>query len=155
MSDRPWLETDDELLLDGVDYRVAGRLMGRTDRLAFQWLTLQPQLGGEQRELLQTDDAMMEAEALSPDLLDGRKVEINTRCFLLRWEGAVRTERSLPGAQPRFGSGRCAWYETEEDGAVAILIVDRHERSAILGVPMAPARIDLRFTKGLRRGGRD
>ena len=153
MSAQPWLEPGDELLLDGVDYRVVKRFVVRADRSTFQHLTLQPQLGGEGRELLQLREAVMEAQAISPDLLDGRKVQIDQKLFDLKWEGTARTERNAPGAKPKFANGRCAWYEAP-DKAVAVLIVDRYESSAIMGEPLASGRIDLRFTEGLRASRR-
>ncbi len=154
MSAHVWLEPDDELLLDGADYRVVERLLGRTDRVTFQRLTLRRQLGGEERALLQSADVIQEARPLPPELLDGREVEVGGRLFHLRWESTVRTERVTTGSTAKFGRGRCAWY-TAEDGATAVLIVERYERTAILGVPLEPDRIDMRFTEGLRKGGRD
>ena len=149
MTDRTWLQPDDELLLDDTDYRVMSALVGRTDRLTFQRLSLVSQLGGEGRMLLQTEDAIMEAERLDPEALAGDQVELQGNIFRLRWDSDVRTTRTAPGASARFGRGRCAWYAAE-DGSVAVLIVERYDREAFTGTPLAPSRIDLRFTEGLR-----
>jgi hypothetical protein len=154
VDDHVWLEPDDELLLDGADYRVVGRLMGRTDRLSFQRLTVRRELGNDERALLQSASVIQEAQPLPPELLDGREVKVGGRLFHLRWEGTVRTERATIGSTAKFGRGRCAWYAAE-DGATAVLIVERYERQAILGVPLDPDRIDMRFTEALRKGGRD
>jgi hypothetical protein len=153
VADQTWLELEDELLLDDVDYRVARVLLARTDRLTFQRLTVVPQLGGERRVLLQTEDAVMHAHEIDPQALSGEEVALQQRAFKLRWDGAVRTERSAAGSGAKFGAGRCAWYAAE-DGAVAVLIVERYERDAFIGEPLDPSRIDLRFTPGLREGQR-
>lgn len=151
MGDQPWLEVDDQLLLDGADYRVVAALLGRTDRITFQRLTLVPQLGGEQRMLLQLEDRLLEARELQPEALSGEQVEIEGRHFSLRWDSEVRTERTAAGAAVKFGRGRCAWYVADDD-SVAVLIVERYDRDAFAGVPLLPSRVDLRFTEALREG---
>ncbi len=153
MSGRLWLEPGDELLLDGVDYRVIERLMARTPRLSVQRLSLRPQLGGEDRALLQFEETLMEAEALPPDLLEGEQVQFGERTFHLRWEDQAHVERDRYGAAAKFGRGRFRWY-TATDVAVAALISNADMQSAILGTPLASGRIDLRFTEGLRRTSR-
>lgn len=150
MSARPWLELGDELLIDGVDFRVIARLLVRSDRMRLQHLALQPQLGGENRNLLQLEETIMEAHPVEPELLEGPEAQVSGETFKLGWEAAARTERSTLGTTPKFGNGRCAWYHAE-DGAVALLVVERYESSAIVGRPLAAARIDLRFTEGLRK----
>ncbi|MGD9495976.1 MAG: hypothetical protein AB7Y46_06680 [Armatimonadota bacterium] len=149
----PWLELDDQLLLDGEDCRVTARLVGRADRLTFQRLTVRPQLGGEAQTLLQLEDAVLQAQAIAPEELAGETALLEGRVFALRWEGDVRIERGAVDARTTFWRGRCRWFEAA-DGSVAVLIDERHDRDALLGVPMAPGRIDLSFTEGLRRGGR-
>lgn len=151
MADQLWLKVDDELLLDDVDYRVVETLAGRTDRLSFQRVSIVSQLRGEERLLLQTEDEIMNASDLAPEVLSGESVELAGRAFVLRWDSEVRTERARLGGSPKFGRGRCAWYAAE-DGAVAVLIVERYERVAVVAEPLAPSRIDLRFTLGLRQG---
>lgn len=152
MAKQPWLQLDDELLLDGVDYRVIAVLEGQTDRVSFQVLTLAPQLGGERRPLMQLENEMREARELRPEVLSGEEVELEGRTFHLRWDSDLRTERSVAGKPPQFGRGRCAWYESD-DGAVAVLVVERYERDAFMGTQMASSRVDLRFTEGLRERG--
>jgi hypothetical protein len=149
VADQPWLQLDDELLLDDTDYRVMAVLVGRTERMGFQRLTLAPQLGGDERTLLQLEDAFMEAAPLDPEVLAGEQLQLGGDVYQLRWDGEVQTERATLGGSPKFGRGRCAWYASE-DGAVAVLIVERYERVALTGQPLEPSRIDLRFTVGLR-----
>ncbi len=149
MADQPWLQLDDQLLLDDVDYRVVAALAGRTDRLAFQLLTLVGQLRGERRLLLQTEDAFLRARTIEPAALSGEQAQLDGRTLALRWDSDVRTERTDADASTQFGRGRCAWYEADE-GAVAVLIVERDERVAFAGEPLEPSRIDLRFTRSLR-----
>ncbi|MFW6156869.1 MAG: hypothetical protein ACOC7J_06095 [Armatimonadota bacterium] len=151
MARQPWLQLDDELLLDDVDYRVVATLVAHTDRLRFQRVALVGELRGERRMVLQTEDEIMEAREIAAEALSGEKVELRERAFRLRWDSDVRTERAAPDASPKFGRGRCAWY-VADDGAVAVLIVERYERVAIEGEPLEGARIDLRFTVGLREG---
>jgi len=154
MSDQPWLQPGDQLVLDGSDFRVVDVLLGRTERLTFQRVTATPQLGGQQRMLLQLEDGLLEAHTLAPETLSGEHVKIDDRPFVLRWDSEVRTERKAAERAVKFGRGRCAWY-VADDGSVAVLVVERHDRDAFVGAPIAPSRIDLRFTEGLRRGGRD
>jgi hypothetical protein len=154
VADQTWLQLDDQLLLDDTDYRVVAVLVGRTDRLTFRRLSLLSQLRGEPRTLLQLEGALMEAEDLPPEALAGERVELQGRTFRLRWDSEVRTERTAADASANFGRGRCAWYAAD-DGSVAVLLVERYDRDAFMGAPIAPSRIDLRFTEGLRRGGRD
>jgi len=149
VADQPWLQTDDQLLLDDTDYRVVAVLSGHADRMAFQRLSLVGQLRGEQRSLLQTKDAIMEARAIEPEALSGERVELDGKAFSLRWDSDVRTERAAIDASTDFGRGRCAWYEAD-DGTVAVLIVERYEKNALMGEPLDASRIDLRFTVGLR-----
>ena len=149
MTEQPWLQTDDELLLDRIDYRVEAALVGRTDRLTFQRLTVTPQLGGEPHTLVQLEDGLLEARQVDPELLTGERVELGGREFALRWDSDLRTERREIGGSPAFGQGRCAWYAAE-GGAVAALIAERYERTAFAAEPIAAARVDLRFTVGLR-----
>ncbi len=149
MTEQPWLQPDDELLLDGTDYRVTDALVGRADRLTFQRLTVAPQLGGPEMMLVQNEEGLMEARALEPELLAGGQVAIEGRDFELRWDSELRTERRSIDSSPKFGQGRCAWY-TAGDGATAVLIVERYERTAFAAEPLAPSRVDLRFTVGLR-----
>lgn len=153
MTDIVWLKIGDEIVLDGADHRVVEVLVCRADRESFQRVTVTPQLGGEARMLLQREGPMLEATALDPAVLSGERIEIGGRSFTLRWEGQARIERHAEGSAVSFGRGRCAWY-VADDGAVATLIVQRYEQYSVLGVPLTPARIDLRFTEGLRRGGR-
>ncbi|MFO8079242.1 MAG: hypothetical protein R6V07_02945 [Armatimonadota bacterium] len=153
MARQPWLQLDDELLLDDVDYRVVATLAGYTDRPRFQCVTLVGELRGERRMLLQTEDEIMDAREIGPEVLSGEEIERGERAFRLRWDSDVRTERAAPDASPKFGRGRCAWYAAD-DGAVAVLIVERYERVAIEGEPLSGSRIDLRFTVGLREGQR-
>ena len=152
MAREPWLQLDDELLLDGMDYRVMAALAGQTDRVSFQVLTLVPQLGGEQRLLMQLEDELREARALHPEVLVGERVAHEGHSFNLRWDSDLRTERSVPGKSTQFGRGRCAWYEAD-DGTVAVLIVERYDRNAFISAPMETSRVDLRFTVGLREVG--
>jgi hypothetical protein len=126
VTDIVWLKIGDEIVLDGADHRVVEVLVCRADRESFQRVTVTP-------------------------LLSGERIEIGGRSFTLRWEGQARIERHAEGSAVSFGRGRCAWY-VADDGAVATLIVQRYEQHAVLGVPLTPARIDLRFTEGLRRG---
>ena len=151
MADQSWLEVEDQFVLDGADYRVAGRLLARADRATFQCLTVIPQLGGEPRMLLQLEEGVLEAREIEPEALAGPRVELDGRTFALRWDSEVRTERKAAGGPTRFGRGRCAWYAAE-DGSVAVLVVERYDRDACVGAPLAPSRIDLRFTQGLRKG---
>jgi len=145
----PWLEPGDRFVLDGDDCRVVAVLIGRTDRLTFQRVTAEPELGGEDRALLQLEDAVLQAREVAPAELEGESALIGDRRFALRWEGEVRTERAALEARTSFRRGRCRWFEAE-DGSVAGLIDERHDRDALLGVPLAPGRIDLSFTEGLR-----
>jgi len=154
MPEHPWLQPGDQLVIDGADFGVAAVLLGRADRLTFQRVTATPQLGGEQWLLLQLEDGLLEVHELAPEALEGEAVEFDGRTFALRWDSEVRTERMAEGKAVKFGRGRCAWY-VADDGAVALLLVERHDRDALVGAPLAPSRIDLRFTEGLRRGGRD
>jgi hypothetical protein len=149
VTDQPWLQPDDELLLDGVDYRVRSVLVVRADRTTFQHLTAAPQLGGERRILVQLEHDLLEATGLDPELLAGERVTVDGREFALRWDSDVRIERREVGAPPQFGRGRCAWYAAEDD-AVAVLIVERYDRAAFIAEPLAPSRVDLLFTVGLR-----
>ena len=71
MAGHPWLKPGDQILLDGADFRVVEVLVGRADRLSFRCLTTAPQLGGEQRLLLQREDALLEARPLDPEKLVG------------------------------------------------------------------------------------
>jgi hypothetical protein len=146
---QPWLQLDDELLVDDVDYRVVTTLIGHTDRLRFQRVTLVGELRGERRMLLQTEDEIMHADHLEPEALSGEVVKVEGSTFRLRWDSDLRTERMARGSSTKFGRGRCAWYAAE-DGAVAVLIVERYERNALVGTPLGRSRIDLRFTEGLR-----
>ena len=152
MAGHPWLKPGDQILLDGADFRVVEVLVGRADRLSFRCLTTAPQLGGEQRLLLQLEDALLEARPLDPEKLVGERVELDGNAFELRWDSELLTERSSQEKPARFGRGRCAWY-TADDGSVALLIVERYDRDAFLAVPLAAARVDLRFTGGLRTRG--
>ncbi|MFP4250976.1 MAG: hypothetical protein ACLFU7_15045, partial [Armatimonadota bacterium] len=61
MARQPWLQLDDELLLDDVDYRVVATLVAHTNRLRFQRVALVGELRGERRMVLQTEDEIMEA----------------------------------------------------------------------------------------------
>ncbi len=148
-----WLELDDQFLLDGEDYRVIALLIGRTDRLSFRLLTVEPMLGGDPRELLQLDDAMLEAEAIPADALGEDVGYLGGRLLRTKWSDEVGTERAARDGRRRFGRGECSWY-TDDDGAVAVLIEEPDSRHAVLGAPLAPSRINLSYTVGLRRGGR-
>jgi hypothetical protein len=151
VAQQPWLQLDDELLVDGVDYRVVGVLGGQADRVSFQLLTLTPELGGERRLAMQAEGELREARELQPELLAGEEVEADGRSLHLRWDSDLRTERSVPDKSTQFGRGRCAWYEAD-DGTVAVLIVERYDRVAFMAAPTDPSRVDLRFTVGLREG---
>ncbi len=151
MAAQSWLQLGDQLVIDDADFRVVELLLGRTDRLTFQRVTATPQLGGEQRMLLQLEDGLLEARELAPEALAGEKVKLDDRAFALRWDSEVRTERMAEGKSVKFGRGQCAWY-VADDGSVALLVVERHDRDACVGSPLAPSRIDLRFTQSLRKG---
>jgi len=144
-----WLEPGDQFLLDGEDHRVAAVLIGRADRLTFQRVVARPALGGAEVTLLQLQDGMLTAERLAPEELAGESATLGERVFALRWEGEVRIERAAPDARTTFRRGRCRWFEAE-DGSIAVLIDERRDRDAMLGLPLAPGRIDLSFTEGLR-----
>jgi len=154
MPEHPWLLPGDQLVIDGADFRVAAVMLGRADRLTFQRVTATPQLGGEQRILLQLEDGLLEARELAPETLSGEDAQLDGHTFALHWDSTVRTERMAEGKSVTFGRGQCAWY-VADDGSVALRLVERHDSEALVGAPLAPARIDLRFTEGLRRGGRD
>ena len=149
MSLMPWLELEDQLLLDGEDFRVIASLQGRTDRLTFQCLLAEPLLGGEGRRLLQLEDALMEAVPIPPERLNEETTRLDERTFTLRWDDELRIERAAVGSRTRFGRGRCRWFEAD-DGSVAVLIEDRDGREALVGVPLARGRYDLSYTEGLR-----
>ena len=151
MADAPWLQPGDQILIDGADFRVVELLVARTDRMTFQCAIAAPQLGGEQRTLLQLEGGLLEAHPLDPEMLSGEQVKLEDRSFALRWDSEVRTERMAEGKSVKFGRGQCAWY-VADDGSVALLVVERHDRDACVGSPLAPSRIDLRFTEGLRKG---
>ncbi|GEM_PF-6333441 len=152
MAGQPWLKVGDQILLDGGDFRVVELLVGRADRLSFRRITASPQLGGEQRMLLQLEEALLEARPLDPGKLAGERVELDAKAFELRWDSELLTERSAQDKPVKFGRGRCAWYEAD-DGAVALLVVERYDRDAFVAVPLAASRVDLRFTGGLRGRG--
>lgn len=149
MPHMPWLELEDRFLLDGDDFRVITSLMGRTDRLTFQLLLVEPLLGGKGRRLLQLEEGLMEATPISADYLKGEKVRIGDRNFVLDWDDELRIERAAVGSRTRFGRGRCRWFEAD-DGSVAVLIEDRDGYEALVGVPLARGRYNLSYTEGLR-----
>ncbi len=149
MPPGPSLGLGDQLLLDGDDYQVVELLVGRTGRVTFRLATVRPSLGGPPRLLLQLDDEVLEAHSLPPDALAGESVELEGRTLRRRWEDRLRIERGAWQGRTRFGRGRCAWY-TADDGSVAVVVEERDERDAVVGAPLAPSRIDLRFTQGLR-----
>jgi len=145
----PRLQLGDQFLFDGEDHRVVAVTIGRADRLSFRRVVAEPTLGGGEVTLLQLADAILEAQPVAPEELADESATLGERVFALRWEGDVRIERAALDTRIGFGRGRCRWFEAA-DGAVAVLIDERHDRDALLGVPLAPGRIDLSFTEGLR-----
>jgi len=145
MTRARWLEPGDRLIFAGADHDVSRLVIGRADRLNFQRVTIRPSLGGEPHDLLQVEGRLLAADPLKPEDLQGEEVTIGERDLSLRWEGEVRTEVSEPQGEHRFGLGRCAYYEGD-DGCVAVRVEEGDEGYAILGTPLDPARLDLRFT---------
>jgi hypothetical protein len=140
------LRLGDRLILDGADHVVTAVVIGRVDRLNFRQVTMRPELGGDEVRLLQVEDlGFFEVEATDPAALDGEAVEVAGLSLERRWRAEVRTESAATGARTRFGRGRCAWYEGD-GGAVAVRVTGHDEDYALLGRPLEPTRIDLRYT---------
>ncbi|HUS80567.1 MAG TPA: hypothetical protein VM283_04810 [Armatimonadota bacterium] len=141
-----WLQPGDRLILDGADHRVTECAVGRTDRLSFQRVRVRPELGGDERLLLQIEEAApLEAEPIEAAKLEGQQVTVGEEGFALSWEGQVRTERAAAEGRGSFGRGRCSWYESGS-GGVAVRVDARPEGWAVVAHPLPPSRIDLRFT---------
>lgn len=147
----PWLALGDQFLLDGADWRVTAATVARADRMTFRLLAIEPALGGEGRTLLQTEDAFYEVGPIRADDLGEQVGYLNGTMVRLSWRGDVATERASAGGRRRFGRGECAWY-TDADGTVAVRLTERDADDAVMGAPLAPGRIDLSFTEGLRGG---
>lgn len=147
----PWLAVGDQFLLDGADWRVTAATIARADRMNFRLLQVEPALGGEERRLLQTEDAIYEVAPMRADDLGEQVGHLEGRRARLSWRGDVATERASAGGRRRFGRGRCAWY-ADESGAVAVRLTERDTDEAVIGAPLVPGRIDLSFTEGLRGG---
>lgn len=151
MTSAPWLALGDQFLLDGEDWRVRAVTVVRADRMSFRVVQAEPVLGGEGRWLLQTEEAIYEVAPIRPDDLGDRVGYLDSHMVRLSWRGEVATERAREGGRRRFSRGKCAWY-TDNDGTVAVRITERGADEAVMGVPLAPGRIDLSFTEGLRGG---
>lgn len=147
----PWLAVGDQFLLDGADWRVTAATIARADRMNFRLLQIEPALGGEERRLLQTEDAIYEVAPMRADDLGAQGSYLEGRAVHLSRRGDVATERASAGGRRRFSRGRYAWY-ADESGAVAVRITERDTDEAVIGAPLAPGRIDLSFTEGLRGG---
>jgi len=147
----PWLALGDQFLLDGVDWHVSAVTVARADRMSFRVLGVEPALGGGALLLLQTEDALYEVAPIRGNDLGEEVGYVDSRMVRLSWRGEVATERVSDGGRRRFGRGQCAWY-TDENGTVAVRITERDADEAVMGAPLAPGRIDLSFTEGLRGG---
>jgi len=145
VSAQPWLEPGDRFLLDERDHIVVEALIVRANRGSLRVLTTAPELGGERRMLLQTEDDLLEAAPVDAEAFDETEGALDGRSFTLQWQDDARIERAAVDARTRFGRGECRWYAAEDD-AVAVVIEDRQQREAVVGEPLAAARIDLRFT---------
>lgn len=141
----PWLEVGDQFILDDADYVVSRILIGRTDRLTFQLIDVRPSLGGEPRRLLRVERRFFAIEQVPLEDLGSEEVSIGDHTLRLRWEADVRTEVTDAEGEHQFGLGRCAYYEGE-DGCVAVRVAEDDEGYAVVGTPLGPSRIDLRFT---------
>ena len=140
-----WLELGDQLILDDADCVVTRVLIGRTDRLTFQLVDVRPSLGGETRQLLLIERKAYAVEPADPEALRGEEADHGDRTLRLRWESEVRTELAASEGDHSFGLGRCAYYEGQ-DGCVALRVAENAEDYAVVGTPLEPSRIDLRFT---------
>lgn len=147
----PWLALGDQFLFDGADWRVTAVTVARADRLSFRLLGIEPALGGEARMLLQTEDALYEVAPVRAADLGEQVGYLNGTMVRLRWRGDCATERASAGGRRRFGRGTCAWY-ADDSGHVAVRLTERDADEAVMGAPLAPGRIDLSFTEGLRGG---
>jgi len=140
------LKPGDRLIFDGADHVVTAVVIGRADRLNFRQVTMRPELGGDEVRLLQVEDlGFFEVEATNAAALDGEAVEVAAISFERRWQAEVRTESAATGGRARFSRGRCAWYKSD-GGAVAVRVMGHNEDYALLGRPLEPTRIDLRYT---------
>ena len=145
MSAALWLEVGDQFILDDADYVVSRVIIGRTDRVTFQQVGIYPSLGGESRQLLQVEGNFFAVAQVPLEDLHGEQVTVGEHTLRLRWEAEVRTEMLDAQGQHRFGLGRCAYYEGEDD-SVALRVKEADEGYAVVGTPLDPSRIDLRFT---------
>ena len=140
------LRLGDRLILDGADHVVIAVVIGRADRLNFRQVTMRPELGGDEVRLLEVEDlGFFEVESTDADVLDGESVEVAGVTFERRWQAEVRTESGATGGRTRFSRGRCAWYEGD-GGEVAMRVTGHDEDYALLGRPLEPTRIDVRYT---------
>ncbi|MEA3400019.1 MAG: hypothetical protein U9R79_02125 [Armatimonadota bacterium] len=152
MAPRRWLELGDQFLLDDADWEVVEVLAVRGVRRSLRLARVQPVLGGQPRLLLQTEDALFEAEPASPEDFGESVAHLEAGSYRRQWSDEANIERARGDTGRRFTRGTCTWYAAE-DGSVALVIDDTDEQ-AVVGAPLAPARIDLSFTDS-RRGGRD
>ena len=144
--DMAGLKPGDRLIFDGADHVVTAVVIARADRLDSRQVTMRPELGGEQVRLLQVEDlGFFEVESTDAAALDEEVAEVAGISFQRRWQAQVRTESAATGGRTRFGRGRCAWYEGD-GGVVAVRVTSHDEDYALLGRPLAPARLDLRYT---------
>lgn len=140
------LKPGDRLIFDGADHVVTAVVIGRADRLNFRQVTMRPELGGDEVRLLQVEDlGFFEVESADADALDGEVVEVAGVSFERRWRAEMRTESAAAGGRTRFGRGGCAWYEGD-GAAVAVRVTGYDEDYALLGRPLEPTRVDLRYT---------
>lgn len=140
------LKLGDRLIFDGADQVVTEVVIARADRLSFRQVTMRPELGGDEVRLLEVEDlGFFEVESANAEVLDGETVEVAGVSFKRRWRGEMRTESGATGGRTRFGRGRCAWYEGD-GGEVAVRVTGHDEDYALLGKPLEPTRIDLRYT---------
>ncbi|MGC9316918.1 MAG: hypothetical protein ACP5KN_02635 [Armatimonadota bacterium] len=149
---RQWLELGDQFILDDADWEVVEVLTVRGVRHSLRLARVQPVLGGQPRLLLQTEDALFEAAPAPRENFDETVAHLDARSYRRQWSGEANIERARANANRRFGRGTCIWYAAE-DGSVA-LVIDDTDQQAVVGTPLAPARLDLSFTDP-SRGGRD
>ena len=146
MSPAPWLEVGDQFILDDADYLVSRVLIARTDRLSFQLVDVRPSLGGETRQLLLIERRVYAVEPIDFEALQGEEVSVGGRTLRLRWESELRTELADMRGTYGFALGRCAYYEGK-DGSIGVRVEEAVDSwYAIVGAPLDPSRIDLRFT---------
>jgi len=150
MSAMPWLQPGDQLILDGADYTVSEIVIGRTDRLSFQLVEVRPSLGGESRRLLQLERRAFAVEPAGLDEMRGEEVSLAGRTLRRRWEDQVRTEVADAQGYRRFGLGRCAYYEGDDD-SVGLRIEEGDQAYALVGTLLDGSRLDLRFTESARK----